>query len=103
MYHNSILFSLFNLLLSLLLPLPLTFFSVSLHDLFIIVGKHWVILVCQWDEDITGGEATGNSVLETAQMTGKEGYMFRNFKTNVECILQASSQNRRQNRFAGKD
>lgn len=58
------LFSLLNLLLSLLLPLPLAFLSVSLHDLFVVVGKHGVILICQWDEDVTGGEATGNGVLK---------------------------------------
>lgn len=96
-HNNAILFSLFNLLLSLLLPLPLAFFSVSLHHLFIIVGKHWVILVCQWDENITGGETAGNGVLGATQMAGKEGPMFTNF------LLGASSQNRRQDWFAGKD
>lgn len=82
---SCVLFSLLNLLLSLLLPLPLTFFSVPLHDLLVIVGKHGIILICQWDEDVTGGETTGNGVLRTTQMRGKRIH-------NCETVLQRHKQ-----------
>lgn len=65
------LFSLLDLLLPLLLPLPLALLPVALHDLLVVVGEHGVILICQWDEDVAGGEATGNGVLETGAGTGR--------------------------------
>lgn len=68
-----ILFSFVNLLLSLLLPLSLPLLSVSLHHLLIIVGEHWVVLVCQRDEYVTGGESAGYGVLNnTEKMNTKD-------------------------------
>lgn len=65
---TAILFSLFDLLLPLLLPLPLSFLSVSLHHLLIVVGEHWIILVCQWDKHISRGETTRHSILVNTQL-----------------------------------
>nr|XP_057933966.1 interleukin-15 receptor subunit alpha [Doryrhamphus excisus] len=47
---SSLLFSVLYLLLSLLLPLPLSLLSVPLHHLLIVIGEHRVILVCKRDQ-----------------------------------------------------
>lgn len=66
-----ILLSFINLLLSLLLSLSLPLLSVSLHHLLIIVGEHRVVLICQRDEHVAGGESAGYGVLNNTSNMNK--------------------------------